>query len=164
VLQLQERPAVALINIEGNKVIKEEDLLNGLKQSGLQEGDVFRRSALDQISQDLLRVYTSQGRYGADIRTEVEPLSGNRVQLNINIREGQVASIQHINIVGNTVFSDEELKDLFSLKLPNFWSFYKKDDRYAGPGFHHPGQETCLYQHRHYRRRAVFRARCERRR
>ncbi|MET4001193.1 outer membrane protein assembly factor BamA [Marinobacterium sp. MBR-109] len=131
VLKVQERPSVALINIEGNKVIKKEDLLNGLKQSGLQEGDVFRRAALDQISQDLLRVYTSQGRYGADIQTEVEPLSGNRVQLNINIREGQVASIQHINIVGNTVFSDEELTDLFSLKLPNFWSFYKKDDRYA---------------------------------
>ena len=131
VVRLQERPSVALINIDGNKVIKKEDLLNGLKQSGLQEGDVFRRAALDQISQDLLRVYTSQGRYGADIQTEVEPLSGNRVQLNINIREGQVASIQHINIVGNTVFSDEELTDLFSLKLPNFWSFYKKDDRYA---------------------------------
>ena len=131
VLKLQERPSVALINIEGNKVIKKEDLLNGLKQSGLQEGDVFRRAALDQISQDLLRVYTSQGRYGANIQTDVEPLSGNRVQLNITIREGQVASIQHINIVGNTVFSDDELKDLFSLKLPNFWSFYKKDDRYA---------------------------------
>ncbi len=131
VLKLQERPSVALINIEGNDVIKEEDLLNGLKQSGLQEGDVFRRAALDQISLDLLRVYTSQGRYGADIQTEVEPLSGNRVQLNININEGQVATIQHINIVGNTVFSDEELKELFSLKLPNFWSFYTKSDRYA---------------------------------
>lgn len=131
VLKLQERPSVALINIEGNDVIKEEDLLNGLKQSGLREGDVFRRAALDQISLDLLRVYTSQGRYGADISTEVEPLSGNRVQLNINIQEGQVATIQHINIVGNTVFSDEELKDLFSLKLPNFWSFYTKSDRYA---------------------------------
>jgi outer membrane protein assembly complex, YaeT protein len=131
VLKLQERPSVALINIEGNKAIKKEDLLNGLKQSGLQEGDVFRRSALDQISQDLLRVYTSQGRYGADIQTEVEPLSGNRVQLNIQIKEGQVATIQHINIVGNEVFSDEELTKLFSLKLPSFWSFYKKDDRYA---------------------------------
>ncbi len=131
VLKLQERPSVALISIEGNDVIKEEDLLNGLKQSGLQEGDVFRRSALDQISLDLLRVYTSQGRYGADIHTDVEPLSGNRVQLNITINEGQVATIQHINIVGNTVFSDEELKELFSLKLPNFWSFYTKSDRYA---------------------------------
>ncbi len=131
VLKLQERPSVALINIDGNDVIKEEDLLNGLKQSGLQEGDVFRRAALDQISLDLLRVYTSQGRYGADIHTEVEPLSGNRVQLNITINEGQVATIQHINIVGNSVFSDEELKELFSLKLPNFWSFYTKSDRYA---------------------------------
>ncbi len=131
VLQLQERPSVALINIDGNDVIKEEDLINGLKQSGLQEGDVFRRAALDQISLDLLRVYTSQGRYGADVHTEVEPLSGNRVQLNITINEGQVATIQHINIVGNSVFSDEELKELFSLKLPNFWSFYTKSDRYA---------------------------------
>jgi len=131
VLQLKERPSVALINLEGNDIIKEEDLLRGLEQSGLQEGDVFRRAALDQIRLDLLRVYTSQGRYGADISTEVEPLSGNRVQLNININEGQESTIQHINIVGNTVFTDEELKDLFSLKLPNFWSFYTKDGRYA---------------------------------
>ncbi|MBP0048123.1 outer membrane protein assembly factor BamA [Marinobacterium sp. AK62] len=131
VLKLKERPSVALINIEGNDIIKEEQLLAGLKQSGLQEGDVFRRAALDQIRLDLLRVYTSQGRYGANITTDVEPLSGNRVQLNININEGQESTIQHINIVGNTVFTDEELKELFSLKLPNFWSFYTKDGQYA---------------------------------
>ncbi|KAA0874670.1 outer membrane protein assembly factor BamA [Nitrincola tapanii] len=131
VLQLRERPAVAIIRISGNKAIKEADLREGLRQSGLQEGDVFRRATLDQIELDLMRVYSSQGRYGADIQTEVEPLSGNRVALNITIREGQIASIQHINIVGNSVFSDDELTDLFSLKLPNFFSFYTKSDQYS---------------------------------
>ncbi len=130
-LKLKERPSVALINLEGNDVIKDEDLKRGLEQSGVQEGDVFRRAALDQIRLDLLRVYTSQGRYGADIATEVEQLSGNRVQLNINIDEGEESSIQHINIVGNTVFSDEKLKELFTLDLPDFWSFYTQDGRYA---------------------------------
>ncbi|QLE96639.1 outer membrane protein assembly factor BamA [Neptunomonas phycophila] len=131
ILRVKERPAVSLIRLNGNKVIKDEDLIKGLKQSGLQEGDVFKRSALDQIRLDLIRMYVSQGRYGAAIDTEVEELSGNRVALDINIKEGSVASIQHINVVGNTVFDDEELKDLFALKLPSFWSFYTKDDRYA---------------------------------
>lgn len=131
ILQLKERPAVSLIKLEGNKVLEDEALLDGLKQTGLQEGDVFKRATLEQIKQDLVRVYSSQGRYGASVETEVEPLPGNRVALNINIKEGSVATIQHINIVGNDVYSDEELKELFSLKLPSFFSFYKKDDRYA---------------------------------
>ena len=131
ILQLQERPAVSLIRLEGNKVLEDEALLDGLKQTGLQEGDVFKRATLEQIKQDLVRVYASQGRYGASVETDVESLTGNRVALNINIKEGNVATIQHINIVGNNVYSDQELQDLFSLKLPNFWSFYKKDDRYA---------------------------------
>jgi len=131
ILRLHERPSLALIRIEGNKFIKEEDLREGLKQSGVQEGDVFRRAAVDQIRLDLLRVYVGQGRYGADIKTDVEPLSGNRVALNVNITEGREATIQHINIVGNTRFGDEELTDLFSLKLPSFWSFYTKSDRYS---------------------------------
>lgn len=131
VLKLQERPSVSLIKLEGNKVLESEALLAGLKQSGLQEGDVFKRSSLEQIKLDLVRVYASQGRYGASVDTAVEPLPGNRVALNINIKEGQIATIQHINIVGNKVYADEELKDLFSLKLPGFWSFYSNNDRYA---------------------------------
>lgn len=131
ILQLHERPSLALIRITGNDVIAEEDLRKGLEQSGVQEGDVFRRAAVDQIRLDLLRVYVGQGRYGARIDTEVEEMSGNRVALNVKITEGQEATIQHINIVGNKVFSDEELKALFSLKLPNFWTFYTKSDRYS---------------------------------
>ncbi|KDE40486.1 MAG: outer membrane protein assembly factor BamA [Nitrincola lacisaponensis] len=131
VLVLRERPAVAIIRIDGNKAIKTDQLREGLRQSGLQEGDVFRRATLDQIELDLMRVYASQGRYGADINTQVETLPGNRVALNINITEGRIATIQHINIVGNESFSDSELTDLFSLKLPNFWSFYTKSDQYS---------------------------------
>lgn len=131
IINVKERPAISRIRLEGNKAIKDDALLAGLKQSGLQEGDVFKRSALDQIRLDLLRLYVGQGRYGVSVNTEVKPQPGNRVELDINIKEGKVASIQHINVVGNTVFEDDELKDLFSLKLPSFWSFYTKDDRYA---------------------------------
>ncbi|WP_432471913.1 outer membrane protein assembly factor BamA [Amphritea sp. HPY] len=131
VLTLQERPAISLIRLEGNKAIEDEALLKGLEQTGLREGDVFKRATLEKIRLDLLRMYAGQGRYGADIQTEIEQLSGNRVALNIDIKEGKVATIQHINIIGNSVFVDEDLKDLFSLKLPSFWKFFSDDDKYA---------------------------------
>ncbi|NVK42215.1 MAG: outer membrane protein assembly factor BamA [Oceanospirillaceae bacterium] len=131
VVRLTERPAVSLIRLEGNKVVKDEALMAGLKQSGLQEGEVFKRAALDRIQLELQRLYVAQGRYGAGVETEVEELPGNRVALNIDITEGSVASIQHINIVGNKVFSDDELKELFELQLPNMWSFITDSDRYS---------------------------------
>ena len=131
IVNVQERPAISLIRLEGNKVLEDEVLLDGLKQNGLREGDVFKRATLDKIRQDLLRLYAGQGRYGADIQVEIEPLTENRVALNIDIKEGKVATIQHINIVGNTVFTDEELKEDFSLKLPGFWDFFSDSDKYA---------------------------------
>ncbi len=131
VLRLKERPAVSLIRLDGNKVIKDKDLLDGLKQSGLQEGEVFKRATLDRIQLDLQRLYVAQGRYGADVTADVEQLPGNRVALNIQIREGEVATIQHINVVGNSVFDDQTLSDLFELQLPGFWSFITDDDRYS---------------------------------
>ncbi|MFC6670039.1 outer membrane protein assembly factor BamA [Marinobacterium aestuariivivens] len=131
VVKLRERPAVSLIRLDGNKVIKDEALIDGLKQSGLQEGEVFKRAALDRIQLDLQRLYVAQGRYGAGVETEVEELPGNRVALNIDINEGQVASIRHINVVGNEAFGDEDLTQLFELQLPGFWSFITDSDRYS---------------------------------
>ncbi len=131
IVKVKERPAVSLIRLDGNKVLDDKVLLDGLKQNGLREGDVFKRATLEKIRQDLLQMYAGQGRYGAAIEAEVEPLSENRVALNIDIKEGKVATIQHINIVGNTVFTDEELKDGFSLKLPGFWDFFSDSDKYA---------------------------------
>ena len=131
ILRVKERPSVSLIRIEGNSVIDDETLLAGLSESGLKEGDVFKRATLDRIRQDLLRVYVGRGRYGAEVETEVEPLTGNRVALNINVTEGKEATIQHINIVGNQFFSEEELKKNLDLSLPGFWSFFTSSGTYS---------------------------------
>ena len=41
------------------------------------------------------------------------------------------ARISDINVVGNTVFSDEELLEDFELSSSHFWSFIKGDDKYS---------------------------------
>ncbi|MGP9796359.1 outer membrane protein assembly factor BamA [Halomonas sp. 86] len=115
VIQVVERPTIARLNLTGNKQISEEDLRNGLRQSGLSEGQVLQLSTLEEIQRELEGVYQSQGRYSARITTEVEQVDEGRVQVNININEGEVAKIRQINIVGNEDFDDETLRSVFEL-------------------------------------------------
>ncbi len=126
-----ERPSISEINIEGNKAIETEALLDGLKGAGLAVGQVFQRSTLEGMQLELQRQYVQQGRYDANIETEVIPEPRNRVTININVDEGTVAAIKHINVVGNQVFSDQEIADLFELQTTGWLSFFSNDDKYS---------------------------------
>ncbi len=130
VIQVVERPTIARLNLTGNKQLKEEDLRNGLRQSGLSEGQVLQLSTLEEIQRELEGVYQSQGRYSARISTDVEQIDEGRVQVNININEGEVAKIRQINIVGNEDFDDETLREVFELndRPGRFFGWFSSDE------------------------------------
>ncbi|UTA46743.1 outer membrane protein assembly factor BamA [Simiduia sp. 21SJ11W-1] len=131
VITVKERPAISEIVLEGNKAIKTEDLMKGLRENGLSEGQIFKRVTLEGLGQELQRQYVAQGRYSASVKTEVIDLPRNQVKLQITIDEGKVASIEHINLVGNHAFSDEELLELFELKTTGWLSWITSDNKYA---------------------------------
>ena len=131
VINVSERPSITKIEIEGNKDISEDDLRDGLKKAGLAEGNVFKRVTLERLELEILRSYVAQGRYSASVEAEVTELPRNRVGINLTIDEGEVASILHINIVGNYDFSDDTLINLMELKMPSFWSTFTSDDKYS---------------------------------
>ncbi|TNC83175.1 MAG: outer membrane protein assembly factor BamA [Oleiphilus sp.] len=131
IVQVFERPAISKIEIQGNKNISEDDLREGLRSAGMAEGKVFKRVTLERLELEILRSYVAQGRYSASIEAELIELPRNRVEIVLNIDEGEVASILHINIMGNESFTDDELTDLMELKTSGFWSFFTSDDKYA---------------------------------
>ena len=131
IVTVAERPAIDSIEIEGNKSIPTEALLDGLGQQGLREGEIFKQSTLERVDLELERQYVGQGRYGASIDTTVQELPRNRVSVSIVIDEGKTSGIRHLNIVGNTVYDQGELLDLMELKHPSLLSFYKNDDKYS---------------------------------
>ncbi len=131
VLVLKERPAINKIELEGNKAIKTENLMDSLKKNNLSEGQIFQRATLEGITQALQREYIAQGRYGATVNIEIEDLPRNQVKVKVKISEGAVARIKQINIVGNKAFSDAELVDLFELKTTGMWSWISGNDKYS---------------------------------
>ena len=131
IVTLSERPAIESIELDGNKAIESEALLEGLADQGLQEGEIFKQATLERMGLELERQYVAQGRYGAAIETEIEDLPRNRVNIKIDIEEGKSSGIRHINFVGNSAFNEVELLDSLELKHPSLLSFYRNDDKYA---------------------------------
>ncbi len=133
VVVLDERPAIAQIEIAGSKEFDSKQLKEGLKQVGLSESRIFDRALLDRAEQELKGQYISRGKYGVEITTTITPLERNRVAINFDIVEGAVAKIRQINIVGNKVFEDDDLLDEFVLRTPGWLTWYSKNDQYSRP-------------------------------
>ena len=131
ILTVKERPSISSIEIEGNKNIETDMLMDALAGAGLEEGQVFRRATLERLELEILRSYIAQGRYNARVKATAEELPRNRVAVRLDINEGSVAAIQHINIIGNKDFSDEELIDLFELRTSSWWNSLTNKDKYA---------------------------------
>lgn len=131
ILTLRERPSISAIKIDGNKKIETDILKDALSSAGLEEGQVFRRATLERLELEILRSYIGQGRYNARVKATANELPRNRVDINLDINEGSVAAIHHINMVGNQEFDDEELKDLFELQTTSWWNSITNSDKYA---------------------------------
>ncbi len=131
VFKVIERPVISKLEFKGNKLIPKEALEQGLKKMGIAEGEVFKKSALQIIETELEQQYTQQGRYDADVTVETVARPNNRVELKLNFNEGTPAKVFDINIIGNTVFSDSDIKQAFAVKESGWASVVTRNDRYA---------------------------------
>ena len=131
IISIVERPSIASIELDGNKALKTEDLLKGLNDAGLSEGQVYKRSIVNSLALEIQRQYVAQGRYGAKVDVSTEPEPRNRVSLDIEIDEGEVAEIKNINIVGNSSFEDEEIMKAFEFKTGGWFCFFTNDNRFS---------------------------------
>ncbi len=131
VVSVVERPAINELTLSGNKDLETEDLLKGLNDIGLSEGDTFNRLSLDRVTQELTRQYNNRGKYNVAISPTVTDLPRNRVDVAIAIEEGDAAKIRHINLIGNEVFEEEEILDTWESGEHNWLSWYRRDAQYS---------------------------------
>ena len=115
IITVVERPSISAIEISGNKALKTEQLLESLDGVGIKEGEVYKRSTLEKVKSELIRSYASNGRYGANVEIIESPKPRNRLEIDIEVDEGQSAKIEKIIIIGNEIYTDEELLDIFEL-------------------------------------------------
>jgi outer membrane protein insertion porin family len=131
VVVVEERPAIASIDLVGMKEFDKDQVKKSLKDVGLAEARIYDRSLLERAEQELKRQYLTRGRYSVKVTTTVSPLERNRVNITIAVDEGDVARIREIKFTGNHAFSDSELRDQMELTTPGWLTWYTGHDKYA---------------------------------
>jgi outer membrane protein insertion porin family len=131
VITVIERPAINKLTLTGNKDIKSEDLLKGLADIGLAEGETFDRLSLDRVLQELTRQYNNRGKYNVQITPTVTQLDRNRVDVTIDVKEGKAAKIRHVNLIGTETYPNEEILATWESRESSWLSWYRRDDQYS---------------------------------
>lgn len=135
VVDVVESPTIGAITFAGNEQIQEEALRDVIEQQGLRAGEPINVRLLTQIEQSLEDFYHSAGMYQADVKPVLTYLPRNRVDIKLEFYEGAAAAIEQINIVGNTAFSEEELKAQLELRDDVPWWNVIANSRYDAQKF-----------------------------
>ncbi|MEK6749984.1 MAG: outer membrane protein assembly factor BamA [Pseudomonadota bacterium] len=130
-VELVERPSISEVKIVGNKEITTEQLNTALKQTGLAEGRIFNRSILEKVEQELQRQYFNAAKYGVQINSVITPKDLNRVAINIDINEGEVARIKQIEVIGNNTFAKSSLLSQWELSENTAWASISGSSKYS---------------------------------
>ena len=133
VVIVEERPTVADVEFGGNKEFDKDALRKMMRDIGLTDGRPYDKALLDRAEQEIKRQYINRSLYASEVVTTVTPTERNRVNLAFTITEGDRAKIKEIRIVGNKVFSESTLRDLFDLDTGGWLSWYTKSDQYSRP-------------------------------
>ncbi|HCB09599.1 MAG TPA: outer membrane protein assembly factor BamA, partial [Alteromonas sp.] len=130
VIKVSERPTISNIIFDGNDDIKDEQLQESLDGSNIRVGEPLDKTVLTSIENGLKDFFYSIGKYNADVTAIITPLPRNRVDLKLLFEEGDAADIKQINIVGNELFSDQELLEDFELQFNTAWYDFLSETRY----------------------------------
>ena len=131
IVSVEERPAIASVDVSGSKEFEADALKKALRDTGLAEARVFDRALLDRAEQEIRRQYLSRSKYSVKITSTVTPLERNRVGIAMAIEEGNDARIAQIRIIGNQAFDEATLLDQLKLTTPTWLSWYTKTDQYS---------------------------------
>ena len=126
-IAVKENPTINLVLFEGNKSKKDDDLLSEIK---LGERSVFSRSKVKEDVKRLLELYQRSGRLSTSIDPSVELLDNNRINLIYKIDEADILKVSKITILGNKVFTDQEIKKVMSTKTTSIIKFWSSDVNY----------------------------------
>lgn len=127
VVKVTEFPLIGRINIEGNKKLKDDALLNLIAS---RERRVYSPAVAEADAQLIAEAYANQGRLAATVTPKIIRRPDNRVDLVFEVVEGKNTEIERITFTGNRAFSDARLRRVIGSKQAGLLRFLIQADTF----------------------------------
>lgn len=107
IFRVKEKPTVREIKFSGNRVYKDEDLMDSIDIS---TGSILNIYRINRNVRKIESLYKEKNYQNASVSYHVEELPNNQGDLEFTIDEGKKVRIREIEIRGNQSFDDKTLK------------------------------------------------------
>lgn len=113
IIKVKEFPIINIINFEGNKRLKDEELANAITSKARR---VYSPANAEADAALIAEMYRARGRIAATVTPRMIRRSENRVDLAFEITEGRVVEIERLSFVGNRAYTDRRLRQVLQTK------------------------------------------------
>jgi len=133
---IYESPVIKYFDVKGfknDRVLNEDVLKSTLSDIKLSSGNLFRKNIFEKFINQLKDEYKASGHYKADIKVKVDKDLQNRIGIEVNIDEGEVARIRSFRLKGNEKFDNDFLLNFFTIGEPDifFINFFTEKDFFS---------------------------------
>lgn len=127
IVEIVENPIINQVVFEGNSAIGEEKLT---EEVTLKPRGIYTRARIQEDVGKIVELYRLSGRIGATVTPKIVQLEQNRVDVVFEINEGAETGVRAITFLGNTAFSDNDLREVMITKQSQWWRLFTTNDNY----------------------------------
>ena len=149
VVEVVENPIINRVIFEGNKGLKEDKLRDEVT---LRPRSIFTRARVQQDVQRIVELYRRSGRISAEVTPKVVELPQKRVDVIFEIDEGAKSGVLRTNFLGNTEFSDNDLRDVVVTEQSAWYKLFTSNANYDPDRLEYDKEQL----REHYRNRGFY--------
>jgi len=117
IYEVEEKPAVVDVRVEGNKKIDSEDLTEVLD---VRSYGVLNETKVAETVKAIRDKYVEKGFFLAEVEPEILPVGRDRVEVIFHVTENKKVLVQQIAFVGNDNVADRKIKRYMQTKEGGF--------------------------------------------
>jgi len=149
IINVVENPIINKVVFEGNSGLKEDKLRDEVT---VRPRGIFTKAKVQSDIQRIIELYRRSGRISATVTPKIVELPQKRVDLIFEINEGPKSGVLRVNFLGNSEFSDNDLRDVVVTEQTHWYKFFSTNANYDPDRLEYDKEQL----RKHYRNRGFY--------
>ncbi len=127
IVEIVENPIINQVVFEGNGSVTEDKLR---EEVTLRPRGIYTRARIQEDVGKIVELYRLSGRISATVTPKIVQLDQNRVDVIFEINEGPETGVRSITFLGNSAYSDGDLREVMVTEESAWYRLFTTNDNY----------------------------------